>query len=117
MSLTSFSIITGYEVFLHTNHSAIRFLMNKPITNGQVTRYLLLLQEFNINVLDRPGKENLVVDFISRINHEGDSILVDDSFSYENLFSISVNTPWFADMENYLATRKLPSHLSPHEKL
>jgi hypothetical protein len=26
--------ITCYEVFVHTDHSAIRFLMNKPITNG-----------------------------------------------------------------------------------
>jgi hypothetical protein len=41
---------------------------------------------------------------------------VDDSFRDEHLFTISVKTPWFADMENYLATRKLPAHLSPHEK-
>jgi hypothetical protein len=40
--------IIGYEVFVHTDQSAIRFLMNKPITNGRVTRWLLLLQEFNI---------------------------------------------------------------------
>jgi hypothetical protein len=44
--------IAGYEVFVHIDHSAIRFLMNKPITNGRVTRWLLLLQEFNIIVLD-----------------------------------------------------------------
>ena len=36
--------ITRYEFFVHTDHSAIRFLMNKPITNGRVTRWLLLLQ-------------------------------------------------------------------------
>ena len=48
--------IIGYEFFVHTDHSAIRFLMNKLITNGRVTRWLLLLQEFNITVIDRPGK-------------------------------------------------------------
>jgi hypothetical protein len=26
--------IIGYKVFVHTYHSTIRFLMNKPITNG-----------------------------------------------------------------------------------
>ena len=62
--------ITGYEVFVHTDHSVIRFLMNKPITNGRLTRLILLLQEFNITVIDRPGKENLVAYFISRIQHE-----------------------------------------------
>jgi hypothetical protein len=90
--------------------------MNKPITNGQVTSWLLLLQEFNIIVLDRPGKENLVDDFLSCINHEGDDILLDDIFLDEHLFCLSVNTPWFAYMENYLATRKLPSHFSPHKE-
>ena len=48
--------ITGYENFVHTYHSTIRYLMNKPVTNGRVTRWLLLLQEFNITILDRPGK-------------------------------------------------------------
>jgi hypothetical protein len=50
--------ITGYEVFVHTDHSAIRYLMNKPITNGRIMRWLLLLHEFNITILDRLGREN-----------------------------------------------------------
>ena len=29
--------ITRYEVFVHMDHFSIRFLMNKPITNGRVT--------------------------------------------------------------------------------
>jgi hypothetical protein len=73
--------ITGYEIFIHTDHSTIRYLMNKPITNGRVTRWLLLLQEFNITILDRPGKENVVADFLSRIHNEGELVLVNDNFS------------------------------------
>jgi hypothetical protein len=90
--------------------------MNKPITNGRVTRWLLLLQEFNIIIFDRPRKENLVDNFLPRIKNEDDDIPVDDIFSGEHLFSLSVNTSWFVDMENCLATRKLPYHLLPHEK-
>ena len=81
-----------------------------------MTRWLVLLQEFNIIVLDRHGKENFVADFLSRIKNEDDYIPVDDHFPNEHLFSLSVNTPWFVYMENYLATRKLLSHLSRHEK-
>jgi hypothetical protein len=44
--------ITGYEACVHTDHSAIIFLMNKPITNGRVTRWIFLLQEFNIIMLE-----------------------------------------------------------------
>ena len=43
--------ITSYEVFVHTDHSAIRFAMNKPITNGRVTQWLLLLQKFNVTTV------------------------------------------------------------------
>ena len=48
--------ITGYPTFVHTNHSAIKYLMNKPVTNARVTRWLLLLQEFDITIIDKPGK-------------------------------------------------------------
>jgi hypothetical protein len=108
--------IIGYKVFIHTNHSAIKFLMNKPITNGRITRWLLLLQEFNITIVDRPGKENLIAYFLSRIQNGSENDPVDDSFPDEHLFSISTNSPWFTDIENYLAIGKLLQHLSSWEK-
>ena len=100
--------ITGYEVFINIDHSAIRFIMNKPITNGRITRWLLLLQEFNITVVDRLGKENLLADVFSRINHGEEMDPVNDDFPYDHLFSLSIKTPWFVDISNYLTTRKLP---------
>jgi hypothetical protein len=50
--------ITGYGVFIHIDHFAIRYFMNKPITNDRITRWLLLLQEFDITIMDWLGKEN-----------------------------------------------------------
>ena len=35
--------ITGYEVFVHTDHSTIKYLMKKPLKSGRLTRWLLLL--------------------------------------------------------------------------
>ena len=90
--------------------------MNKPITNGRVTRWLLPFQEFNITIFDRLGKENLVADFISRINHGGEMNLVCDDFTNEHLFSLAIKSPWFADLSSYLTIEKLPQHLPPREK-
>ena len=84
--------------------------MNKLITNSRVTRWLLLLQEFNITVIDQPGKENLVAYFLSRIQHEDGTKPVDDTFPDEHLFAVSVQTSWFVDIANYLATGKIPNH-------
>ena len=66
-------------------------------------------------MVDRPGKENLVVDFLSRINHGGEMDLVNDDFPDEHLFSLSIKTPGLVDIANYLTTRKLPQHLSSRE--
>eukprot|EP00253_Pinus_taeda_P016593 PITA_16593 len=108
--------ITGYETFVHTDHYAIRYLMNKPVTNGRVTRWLLLLQEFNITLLDRPGQQNTVADFLSRIQNTNEDSPVEDKFLDEYFFAVTTKTPWYADIANYLFTGKLPSHLFPNEK-
>ena len=108
--------IIGYEVFVHTDHSAIIFLINKPITNGRVTWWLLRLQEFNITIINRPSKENLVAYFLYRIQHDSDTKPIDDTFPDKDLFDISVQTPWFADIANYLATGKVPHHLAQYKK-
>ena len=100
--------IKGYQDFVQADHSTIKFLMKKPITNPRVTWWLLLLQEFNINIIDRPGKDNLVVDFLSRMIHLGDNAPVEDTFLDENLFAICTFTPWYADVANYLMTGKMP---------
>ena len=108
--------IIWYEIFIHIYHSTIINLMNKPITNGRVTTWLLLLWEFNITILDRPGKENVVANFLSKIHNECGLVLVNDNFPDEHIFSISTKTPWFADIVNYQATKKLPQHISTQEK-
>jgi len=90
--------------------------MNKPITNGRVTRWLLLLQEFNITVLDRPRKQNTIVDFLSRIQNIKEDSLVEHKFLDEYLFVVTTQTSCFVDVANYLVTGKLPSHLFPTEK-
>ena len=88
--------------FVHTDHFTIIFLMNKQITNGRVTRWLLLLQEFNIIIVGRTSRENLVAYFLSRIQHDDGAKYIDDTFLDEHLFVVSVQTPWFVDIANYL---------------
>jgi hypothetical protein len=89
--------------------------MNKPITNGRVARWLLLLQEYDITILNKPGKDNVVVDFLSRLTSNENEPLVEDSFPDEHLFAVSTNSPWFPYIGNYLATIIFPHHFSPKE--
>lgn len=61
------------------------------------------------------GKENQVAYFLSRLDNNGENILVDDIFLDENIFVISTNSPWFVDISNYITIRNIPSHFSPKE--
>lgn len=41
---------------------------------------------------------------------------IEDSFPDEHIFAVSTKSPWYADIENYLATGKVPPHLSYREQ-
>ena len=47
--------ITSYEVFVYTDQSAIKYLMNKLVIFGRLAHWLLLMQEFNVKIIDKPG--------------------------------------------------------------
>ena len=90
--------------------------MNKPVANARVTRWLLLLQEFDITIIDRPGKENVVADFLSRFTKSNNNIHVEYYFPDEHLFVVSSYSPWYVDVANYLVAGKLLTHFSKREK-
>ena len=101
---------------LYIDHSAIKYLANKPITNGRVTQWLILLQEFDITIKDRPRKENLVAYFLSHVPRTYDTVAVEDQFPDEHLFTVTVKTPLYEDVANCLEVGKLPKRLTPGER-
>lgn len=97
--------ITSYQTFVHTDHATIRYLRNKPDVNARIIRWLLLLQQFDLTIVNKPGKENVVVDFLSRLDlPAGEEGMVDDQMPDEHLFAISVLSPWFPNIANYLVS-------------
>lgn len=46
----------------YVDHQALMYLVNKPIIQGQVSRWLLLLQEFTFTIILQPRKNHEIVD-------------------------------------------------------
>nr|GEY29024.1 hypothetical protein [Tanacetum cinerariifolium] len=74
----------------------------------RLLRWVLLLQEFDITILDKKGSENLVADHLSRLENPHQDVLenkdINENFTLETLGSLtSHNTPWFADIANFYA--------------
>ncbi|GJW55188.1 reverse transcriptase domain-containing protein [Tanacetum coccineum] len=99
--LTCAPVIT----IVHTDHSALRHLFRKQDAKPCLIRWILLLQEFDIEIKDRKGTKNVAADHLSRIENEetSDDSEVDDNFPGETLMEIDTeDKPWFADFANYL---------------
>ena len=85
--------ITGYSTFVHIDHSFIKYLMNKHVTNARVTSWWILLQEFDITIVNKPRKDNMLECFLSRVTNNSDDSPVEDSFPDEHIFAISSHSP------------------------
>ena len=78
------SYIVDSKVNVHTNHATIKYLMEKKDAKPRLIRWILLLQEFDLHIIDRKGAENLVGDNLSRMeNVLDDPLPIDDSFPDE----------------------------------
>ncbi|KAK1650214.1 hypothetical protein QYE76_068019 [Lolium multiflorum] len=92
------SYIVDSKVTIHTDHAAIRYLMQKKDAKPRLIRWVLLLQEFDLHIVDRKGADNPVADNLSRLeNIAYDPVPVNDSFPNEQLAVIKVSSrdsPW-----------------------
>ena len=95
---------------MHTDHSAIKYPMTKKNSKPRLIRWVLLLQEFDLEIKDKKGTENLVADHHSRLEGPSKEIQINNDFPDEQLLAIKDKkpVPWFADLVNYLVAKVLP---------
>ncbi|KAK9034964.1 hypothetical protein V6N11_077015 [Hibiscus sabdariffa] len=96
------------------DHSAIKYLVTKKDAKPRLIRWILLLQEFDLEVKDRKGTENQVADHLSRLDnpHNQDrDVETSDSFP-DGKILFATTIPWYADIVNFLVSGIVPSDLS-----
>ncbi|GJX86617.1 reverse transcriptase domain-containing protein [Tanacetum coccineum] len=76
-------------------------------------------RQFDIEIKDRKGIENVAANHLSRIENDetSDDSEVDDNFHGETLMKIDTrDEPWFADFANYLVNDIIPKGMTDHQK-
>ncbi|CAN6562561.1 unnamed protein product [Malus baccata var. baccata] len=110
------SYLIGTKVIVFTDHAALKYLLTKKEAKPRLIRWILLLQEFDIEIRDKKGSENVVADHLSRMVHNEESLPILETFPDEQLLSIKVSAPWYADIVNFLVSKRIPSEFTRHQR-
>ncbi|KAK1406558.1 hypothetical protein QVD17_41984 [Tagetes erecta] len=111
------------KTIVYTDHAAIRYLFSKKDAKPRLIRWILLLQEFDIEIRDKKGAENVAADHLSRLegpeNVDKAGVSIDDRFPFESLMVVRAQDdgfPWFADYANYLVDGSLVKGMTYQQK-
>ena len=102
--------LIGFDIIIFTDHPTLKYLLTKQNAKARLIRWVLLLQEFNLQIRDKKGVENVVVDHLSRLTiaHNTHNPPIYDEFPEESLLT-SDSAPWFAHIANFLVIGELPT--------
>ncbi|XP_070015483.1 uncharacterized protein [Nicotiana sylvestris] len=94
--------------------------MGKKESKAHLLRWVLLCQEFDIDIQDKKKSENQVADHLSHLEEEGrthDGLEINDSFPGEQLLAPLIKeVPWFADLANFLVSGIIIEEFTSNQK-
>jgi hypothetical protein len=103
------SYLMGAKVIVYTDLAALKYLLMKKDAKPRMIRWILLLQEFDLEIRDKKGVENSVVDHLSRLQFEKSAELpINDYMRDDTLLKVSTIDPWYANIVNYIVAGYIP---------
>ena len=82
--------LLGSHFKMFTDHSALKYLVNKPVLGGKICRWLLLFQEYDFEVTVKPGRLNAGPDHLSRLESGEEPISLEECLPDAQLFSVQI---------------------------
>ncbi|PIN14662.1 DNA-directed DNA polymerase [Handroanthus impetiginosus] len=108
------------KVIVYADHFAIRYLIEKKNAKPMLIRWVLLLQEFDLEIRDRKGSKNQTADHLSRLESHTKPVkpnLINGNFLDKQLFAIvTKDVLWYHDIVNYLTCEIIPLDPSALQK-
>jgi hypothetical protein len=90
--------LLGKHFNMFTEHSALKYLVNKLVLGGIIYRWLLLFQEFDLKVIVKPRKLNVGPDHLSRVTNGEEPMKLEDNFPDAQLFFVHIVDDYFAEI-------------------
>jgi hypothetical protein len=103
------SYLVGTKVIVYIDHSSLKYLLIKKDVKSCLIIWILLLQEFDLEIRDKNGVENSVAEHLSRLQFEESVELpINDYMRVDTLLKVSTTDPWYTNIINYIVTGYIP---------
>jgi len=80
------SYLLGTRVIVYTDHAALKYLLKEAESKPRLIRWMLWLQEFDLEICDQSGAQNLVANHLSRIERVSEDSPIRDDFPDDHLY-------------------------------
>jgi hypothetical protein len=90
--------LLGGHFRIFTDHSGLKYLVNKPVFGGRICRWLLLFREYDFEIVVKPGRMNKGPDHLSRLEHGEETTRLEDTLLDAQLLSIRNIDDYFLEI-------------------
>src|SRR5271156_3220752 len=108
--------LLGSHFKMFTDHSTLKYLVNKPVLGGRICRWLLLFQEYNFEIIVKPGRLNLGPDHPSRLESGEEPTSLEDNLPDAQLCAIQMVDEYFQDIVQFPSTGFARTEMSTQQK-
>jgi hypothetical protein len=103
------SYLVGAKVIVYIDHAAVKYLLMKKDAKPWLIQWILLLQEFDLEIIDKKGVENFVADHLSCLQFEESVKLpINDYMRDDTLLKVSTTNPCYTNTINYIVAGYIP---------
>lgn len=110
--------IDGAKTTVVTDHSPLKALLHRRDLTGRLAKYQIVLQEFDITIVYRPGYKNNVCDALSRYPPAVNSIAVDSTIKNDidiaKVREEQNQCPWIVEYKSMLIDPEFSYADYPH---
>jgi hypothetical protein len=103
------SHLVGAKFIVYTDYAALKYLLTKKYAKPRLIQWILLLQEFDLEIRDKRGVENSVADHLSRLQFkESTELPINDYMRDDTLQKVSTIDPLYPNIVNYIVAGYIP---------
>jgi hypothetical protein len=103
------SYLMGSKVIVYIDHAALKYLLTQKDAKPCLIRWIILLQEFDLQIRDKKGVENSMAGHLSRLQvEESTEPPIIDYMRDDTLINVSTTDLWYANIINYIMATYIP---------